>query len=153
MGIQLSPDELAEFLEQSHTLIVSTIRRSGEPLTTPVWYVYLDGAIYFGTPSQSAKVEHLRRDPRVCCLVEEGERWVDLKAVVLTCDAEFVDGTSEEAERIRERTEAKYADFTVQHTGATADHYRSVTYVKLIPRESDVRSWYNRKIRRADESG
>ena len=82
MGIQLDQDELDEFLESSHTMILATIRKSGEPFMTPLWYVYMDGAIYFSTPAQSAKVEHLKRDSRVCCLIEEGERWVDLKAVV-----------------------------------------------------------------------
>lgn len=150
MGIQLEKEELEEFLENSHTMILSTLRRSGEPFMTPLWYVYMDGAIYFSTPSHSAKVEHIKRDPRVCCLIEEGERWVDLKAVILNCVAESVDSDSGEAAKIRERTDTKYADFSPKLQNAsnsTQDQYSHIIYFKLVPREREVRSWYNRKIR------
>ena len=150
MGIQLEREELEEFLENSHTMILSTLRKSGEPFMTPLWYVYMDGAIYFSTPAHSAKVEHIKRDPRVCCLVEEGKRWVDLKAVILNCVAEPVDTDSDEADRIRERTDIKYAAFSPKIQNAsntTQNHYSNINYYKLVPREREVRSWYNRKIR------
>jgi len=148
MGIQLDQDELDEFLESSHTMILATIRKSGEPFMTPLWYVYMDGAIYFSTRSQSAKVKHLKRDPRVCCLIEEGERWVDLKAVVINGNAEFVDTDSDEGARVQERTSIKYADFSPNIQNSYADKAdRTIIYVKVVLREHEVRSWYNRKLR------
>ena len=151
MGVNLEKAELDEFLTNSHTMILSTIRQSGEPFSVPLWYVYMDEAIYFSTPTRSAKVGHLKRDPRACCLIEEGEQWLDLKAVILNCDAEFLDQETTEAERYRERSEAKYAAFRPQMTkapSATRKHYSgSSTLVKLIPRQTEIRSWYNCKIR------
>lgn len=150
MGIALDKEELNEFLENSHTMILSTLRKSGEPFMTPLWYVFMDGAIYFSTPKRSAKVKHMERDPRVCCLIEEGERWVDLKAVILSCIAEPVDSNSEEASKVRERTSSKYAEFSPKLQNAsnsTQDHYSNIIYFKLVPREREVRSWYNRKIK------
>ena len=150
MGIKLEGRELEEFLETSHTMNLSTIRKSGEPFTTPLWYVYMDGAIYFSTPPTSAKVEHLKRDPRACCMIEEGLRWVDLKAVILNCDAEFVEQDSDEAARYQALSHAKYAEFRPKLENAasnTREHYASSVLVKLVPRESEIRSWYNRKIR------
>lgn len=46
--------------------LLVTHRRSGEPVPTPVWFG-LDGAgrIYVRTPTDSAKVERVRADPRV----------------------------------------------------------------------------------------
>ena len=151
MGIKLDSEELDDFLTRSHTMILATVRKSGEPFMTPLWYVYMDGAVYFSTPTRSAKIAHLQRDSRACCLVEEGERWVDLKAVVLNCDATFVDQESDEAARYRELSAAKYADFRPQlqkAPSATRQHYATgTTLVKLTPREHEVRSWYNQKIR------
>ena len=150
MGIKLEGQELEEFLKTSHTLILSTIRQSGEPFTTPLWYVYMDGAIYFKTPEKAAKVSHLKRDPRACCLIEEGTRWVDLKAVVLNCDAEFIDQDSDEAARYEALSNVKYADYRVNLDNVaskTREHYTRNVVVKLAPRESEIRSWYNRKIR------
>lgn len=157
MGVRLESEELEEFLTESHTLILSTLRKSGEPFLVPLWYVYMDGAIYFSTPTKSAKIKHLQRDPRACCLVEEGERWVDLKAVVLNCLAEFVDQESEEAARYRQLSQEKYADFRPKlqkAPKATKAHYSGgTTLVKLVPRGKDIRSWYNRKIRGVEEFG
>ncbi len=155
MGVHLDEAELAEFLNNGHTLILGTTRKSGEPFLTPLWYVYADGAIYFRTPAKSAKVQHIKRDSKVCCMVEEGERWVDLRAAVLNCDAQFIEKDSEEAQRFVELMEQKYAAFRPKLEAApkvTKNHYSgSWAFVKLTPREGEVRSWYNRKIRGVED--
>ncbi len=86
MGVELTPEEVDDFLRDGHTLIFTTIRKSGEPFATPMWYAYIDGSIYIRTLGRSAKVAHARRDPRVCCTVETGDAWVDLKAVIANCE-------------------------------------------------------------------
>lgn len=150
MGVQLDDAELERFLAVGHTLILGTSRRSGEPFLTPLWYVYHEGALWVRTPARSAKVEHVRRDPRVCCLLEEGERWVDLKAAVLSCDAEIVEDETLCA-TIDELFREKYANFGPNMKAtpkATKRHYSVLTTtLKLVPRPGDVRSWYNQKIR------
>lgn len=150
MGVQLDPEELEEFLTNGHTLILATTRQSGEPFLTPLWYAYYEGAIYIRTPMKSAKVQHIKRDPRVCCMVEEGERWIDLKAVVLNCDVEIVDD-EEVSEKVSEITEEKYRNFRPNMKAApkaTKKHYSgSSALLKLIPKQGEVRSWYNQKIR------
>lgn len=151
MGVQLNDAELDEFLRRGHTLILGTIRRSGEPFLTPLWYVWDQGAIWFRTPTRAAKVAHLRRDPRVCCLVEEGERWIDLRAVVINGEATIVDNEGQAAERFAELMDEKYQAFRFQMNtapDATKKHYSgSSTLMKVVPRAGEIRSWYNRKIR------
>lgn len=150
MGVELDNEELDQFLNDGHTLILATIRKSGEPFLTPIWYVYHDGAFFIRTPAKSAKVQHIKRDPRVCCLLEEGEKWIDLKAAVLSCHAE-IEEDDETCKTIARKFGAKYAEFTpnLESTPkATTEHYSSKTAtVKLTPRPDDIRSWFNRKIR------
>lgn len=150
MGVQLDDQELEQFISNGHTLILGTSRKSGEPFLTPLWYVYRDGALYVRTPSKSAKVQHVRRDARVCCLLEEGERWIDLKAAVLSCNAEIVEDEALCA-TIDQMFREKYAEFTPNLKSApkaTSGHYGgATTTLKLTPRPEEVRSWYNRKIR------
>ncbi|MBV9840981.1 MAG: pyridoxamine 5'-phosphate oxidase family protein [Sphingomonadaceae bacterium] len=150
MGVRLTEDELNAFLEAGHTLIVSTIRKSGEPLMTPVWYVWIDGAFWIGTGANSAKAKHLRRDPRACCLVEEGEKWVDLKAVIAGCDAMFVEDEDQIA-RVQAGLDRKYGAFRMDRNAmpeATRMHYaRERAIIRLTPRAGEIRSWYNRKLR------
>jgi nitroimidazol reductase NimA-like FMN-containing flavoprotein (pyridoxamine 5'-phosphate oxidase superfamily) len=150
MGIKLTAEEIDEFLSNGHTLIVSTIRKSGEPFMTPVWYVWERGSFYVSTPARSAKVQHLKRDRRACCLVEDGEAWVDLRAVIANCDAEFVTDPAT-IERIAAARESKYARFKADPSrvpSATSSHYAAESaLIRMTPRPGEVRSWHNRKIR------
>jgi nitroimidazol reductase NimA-like FMN-containing flavoprotein (pyridoxamine 5'-phosphate oxidase superfamily) len=151
MGVRLTDEELNEFLGNSHTLIIATTRKSGEPFMTPVWYVWMDGAFWARTGADSPKVKHIKREPRVCCLVEEGEKWVDLRAAIVSCDAEIITDQGE-IERIGEALDKKYASFRMDQAAvpdATKKHYASTrAIIKMTPRPGEkLRSWYNRKIR------
>ncbi len=152
MGVRLTEEEFDDFLAKGHTLILSTIRKSGEPFMTPNWYVYIDGAFYVRTLAKSAKVQHIRRDPRACCLVEEGEKWIDLKAVIANCDAQIIEDEAT-LKAVGEAMGSKYEGFrpnTTKQPKATRDHYSSGSVViKLTPKPGEIRSWYNRKIRMA----
>jgi nitroimidazol reductase NimA-like FMN-containing flavoprotein (pyridoxamine 5'-phosphate oxidase superfamily) len=85
MATSLNPDEVREFLETQRTLIVSTIKKDGAPISHAMWFVYVheDNAVYFDTQSASLKARNIARDSRVCCLVEAGESYFDLRGVVI----------------------------------------------------------------------
>ncbi|MBV9512365.1 MAG: pyridoxamine 5'-phosphate oxidase family protein [Caulobacteraceae bacterium] len=155
MSVKLTPEEIDEFLTQGHTLVIATIRKSGEPFMTPLWYVWQDGAFWVGTLAKSAKVQHIRRDPRVCCMVEEGDNWIDLRAVVANCDAEIITDPAVMAQ-IKVANDKKYAAFRTDPSrmpGATSTHYAAErVLLKMTPRPGEIRSWYNRKIRLREPS-
>ena len=44
---------------------LTTFRRSGEEVTTPVWFVLVDDRLYMTTPPNSGKMKRIRNDPRV----------------------------------------------------------------------------------------
>lgn len=46
-------------------LSLTTYRRDGTPVATPVWFVWNDGTIYVQTDADSGKVKRIRNDPRV----------------------------------------------------------------------------------------
>ncbi|HXC38267.1 MAG TPA: pyridoxamine 5'-phosphate oxidase family protein [Burkholderiales bacterium] len=152
MGVKLTDEEINEFLTKGHTLILGTLRKSGEPFMTPLWYVYKDGSFYTGTLAKSAKVGHIRRDPRVCCMVEEGEAWVDLHVVVANCTATIIEDPSS-VPWVQEAMDAKYAAFRPDRSkqpDATKKHYGGGrVIIKATPKPGEIRSWYNRKIRMA----
>ena len=156
MGIQLTREEVDDYLTNGHTVILATTRKSGEPFMTPLWYVYENGAVYLRTRAKSAKAKHIARDPRVCLMVESGERWVDLQAVIMNCDVEVVDDEAENR-LIQEMLGEKYAAFRTEirrAPKATKKHYAASSVVfKCTPREGEVRSWYNRKLRGLEKAG
>ncbi|HXK22868.1 MAG TPA: pyridoxamine 5'-phosphate oxidase family protein [Myxococcota bacterium] len=83
MATAMTPEEVREFLETQRTLILSTLRKSGAPVAHALWFTYLDDAVYFDTQMQSFKARNIRRDPRVCCLVEAGETYFELRGVMI----------------------------------------------------------------------
>ena len=70
---------------------------------------------------------------------------------MISCEAHFVDAASEEATRYRALSKQKYAAFRPEMKKApevTQQYYSTETsLIKLIPKEKEVRSWYNRKIK------
>jgi PPOX class probable F420-dependent enzyme len=79
----MTPVEVREFLRTQRTLILSTLRKDGAPVSHALWFTYLDDAVYFDTGRESFKARNIRRDPRVCCLVEAGESYLELRGVMI----------------------------------------------------------------------
>lgn len=68
----MDDDELWAFLgERARTAVLATVRADGRPHAAPVWYA-LDGRqLLFTTWHATVKAANLRRDPRVCLLVDD----------------------------------------------------------------------------------
>lgn len=54
-----------EALEEPKYANLTTFRKSGEPVPTPVWFAMVDGRVYVQTGVDSGKVKRIRNDPRV----------------------------------------------------------------------------------------
>ncbi len=64
------------FLKGKHFGKIATVRKSGSPHVTPMWYMYEDGKLIINTTTDRVKYRNIRRDPRVCFLVDYGYRYV-----------------------------------------------------------------------------
>lgn len=53
-----------QFTKQKY-LNLETLRKNGEGVKTPVWFVEKDGLFFVTTEPQSGKVKRIRRDPHV----------------------------------------------------------------------------------------
>lgn len=107
-SVRMSEEEAWAFLADGHTGILTTLRRDGFPIALPIWFAVVDRRIYVST--RGKKVLRARRDPRTSFLVEDGERWAELRAVHATCDARVLDEVDDElAARIGSEMERKYA--------------------------------------------
>ncbi|HYR96251.1 MAG TPA: pyridoxamine 5'-phosphate oxidase family protein, partial [Candidatus Binatus sp.] len=71
--IALTPDEQQQYLDGSHTIILTSLDRHGYPHSIAMWYVVdPDGAVVMTTFAKSQKTLNLRRDPRCALLLESG---------------------------------------------------------------------------------
>jgi len=87
----MSDEEVDDFLRGRHSMAVATLDADGRPHVVAMWYGFLDGAPAFETYRKSQKVVNLRRDPRMTCLVEEGNRYDELRGVELVATGTIVD--------------------------------------------------------------
>ncbi len=89
--IQMTPEEVAAFLDGRHTMNVATLGPTGHPHLVAMWYAMLDGKPAFWTFTKSQKILNLRRDPRITALVEDGETYATLRGVELVGSARIVE--------------------------------------------------------------
>jgi hypothetical protein len=89
----MSEAEVASFLEEERTLTCATAGPRGWPHLMPLWYVLRDVAggqpgsrLWSWTYGVSQKVRNVERDPRTTLQVEAGERYQDLRGVMLECE-------------------------------------------------------------------
>ncbi|MEY9848141.1 PPOX class F420-dependent oxidoreductase [Streptacidiphilus sp. MAP5-3] len=64
----LDPSTL-DALTRARYVSLTTYRKDGTPVATPVWHVMDDDLLYVWTEAASWKVKRLRRDPRVKVVV------------------------------------------------------------------------------------
>ena len=60
-------------LAEARNYWIATVGRSGKPHVTPVWAVWLDDAVCFGTDRDSAKGRNITRNPEVAIHLESGD--------------------------------------------------------------------------------
>jgi hypothetical protein len=61
----LSPQHGFGSLQGHKYCLLTTFRKSGEPVPTPVWFGLADGKAYFRTEAAVGKVKRIRNNPRV----------------------------------------------------------------------------------------
>lgn len=72
-------------LTKSRNYWVATARPDGRPHSMPIWGIWLDGALIFGTDRNSRKARNLQREPIAVVHLESGA-----DAVILECAAREV---------------------------------------------------------------
>jgi PPOX class probable F420-dependent enzyme len=88
--IRMSDAEVQALLAGERTLASATNGRDGWPHLVALWYVVRDGELWAWTYARSQKARNLERDPRATLQVEAGERYDELRGVMLRCEAELV---------------------------------------------------------------
>jgi PPOX class probable F420-dependent enzyme len=88
--VKMSDQEVTGFLGEKVKVQVATAGKDGAPHLTTLFYVVRDGLIAFWTYGRSQKIRNLERDPRITCLVEDGDDYFELRGVSITGKAELV---------------------------------------------------------------
>jgi PPOX class probable F420-dependent enzyme len=142
--IRMNDEEIRAFLEEQRTLQVATIDHDGWPHLIAMWYVLINDQIAFWTYAKSQKAVNLRRDDRLTCLVEAGERYDELRGVQIKGRA-IISDDRETVQRVGEaiwvRLTGSLNDSTRQMVEAQAAK-RVVVFVKPV----EIVSWDHQKL-------
>ncbi|MFU8841779.1 MAG: PPOX class F420-dependent oxidoreductase [Nitriliruptoraceae bacterium] len=93
-----TPVDLATHLDQARYLSLTTFRRSGEPVATPVWFVpQPDGTVLVYTEASSGKVKRLRHTP--ACTVAACDARGRLRGEPAEATAVILDDQVEQVQR------------------------------------------------------
>ncbi len=65
----LTPEQMAAFLERPLVAVMVTLRADGSPHAIPIWYEYRDGEFIVFTSDTFVRVKNLRRDSRAAITV------------------------------------------------------------------------------------
>jgi len=87
----MSQAEWRAFLEEEHTAVLASSGGHAFPHLVAMWYLPLDDGLWMWSYSKSQKVQNLRRQARVGVLVEAGERYDQLRGVLIQAEARIVE--------------------------------------------------------------
>ena len=100
----LSWDHVQERMAEARNYWVATVCPDGRPHATPVWGLWVDGAVYFGVASGTRKARNLAQNHNVAVHLESGD-----DVVILEGTAEVVtDPDPGLVERLFASSVAKY---------------------------------------------
>jgi PPOX class probable F420-dependent enzyme len=77
----LSLEHVEGCMAEARHYWVATVRPDGRPHATPVWGLWVDGALYFGVAPGTRKARNLAQNPNVAVHLESGEDVVIVEGV------------------------------------------------------------------------
>ena len=142
--ITMSDEEVAAFVERSRTATMATVGPTGLPHLVAMWYAVIDGHIWFETKAASQKAVNLRRDPRLTCMIEDGETYDTLRGVSFDGRGVIV----EDADALWEIGVNVWERYTGPFTDDAKPMVEAMLRKRIAVRlEVDrVRSWDHRKL-------
>jgi PPOX class probable F420-dependent enzyme len=142
--ITMTDAEIQAFLHEQRTLQVATIDHDGYPHLVAMWYTLFNGQIAFWTYAKSQKAINLRRDPRLTCLAEAGERYDELRGVQVKGRATIYDDL-ETVQRFGELIWERYTGPLNAHTHPMIIA-QATKRIAVVVQPVKITSWDHRKL-------
>src|SRR4051794_21774277 len=142
--IRMTDDEVDAFLHARQTMNVATYNHDGTIHLVAMWYGFLDGKPAFETYQKSQKVANLRRDPRMTVLMEDGDRYEELRGVELVGTGVVLD-EREQVMTVARSVVERYMDVKPEDAAAAAEILANKRVAVAVTVDRVV-SWDHRKL-------
>ena len=133
-AIALTDAEVDALLRAARTLVLVSNGPDGVPDPVPMWFVVDEGGtVWMRTYAKSQKVLNLARDPRFAALVEDGDRYTELRGAQLSGTVELIDDVDTICE--------VFAGLMVKYEGLDPEHVEAVktAYRERAPKQRALR--------------
>ena len=143
--IEIDEPERRQYVADAKTIILVSVGKDGYPHAVPMWFTVDDGgAVLMTTYGRSQKTVNLRRNPKVALLVESGERYDELKGVLIRGTAEVIE---DEDLAVRTLTAIHAKHYGELH-GDVGEVMRAQARKRVVLRITPERvsSWDHRKL-------
>ncbi len=145
-AVQMTDEELTDFLAANLKVQVATIGPEGEPHLSTLFYVVEDGRIAFWTYGRSQKIVNLRRDSRITCLVEDGEEYFELRGATITGTARLVEEYDDIKALGSKVAKVMSGDVDLGDFGDQIVSQQALKRVGVVVEPLRVASWDHRKM-------
>ncbi|MCW2857374.1 MAG: pyridoxamine 5-phosphate oxidase [Marmoricola sp.] len=145
-AVAMTDEEFTDFLASNIKVQVATIGPDGVPQLTTLFYVVEDGKIAFWTYGRSQKIVNIRRDPRVSCLVEDGEDYFELRGATITGTARLIEDYDEIKALGSKVATVMAAGVDLGEFGEEIVSKQALKRVGVIIEPTKVASWDHRKM-------
>jgi PPOX class probable F420-dependent enzyme len=140
--IQLSSEEQAQFLGGAHKAAFATLDKDGFPHVVAMSYLAKDGAIYMTSYGKAQKVVNVRRNPKVGVMVEAGQRYAELRGVMIRGYCEIIEDPAVVTATMRGIAEKEAGRSAIPRGPAASAPKRVV--LKVTPQK--IASWDHSKL-------
>ncbi|BCY13311.1 pyridoxamine 5'-phosphate oxidase family protein [Actinoplanes sp. L3-i22] len=151
--VSMPASEISALLADSHKLQLATINPDGTPHLVSMFYGMRDDRIAFWTYRASQKARNLARDPRVTCLVEDGDDYFELRGVQVTGEVTVIGdlaGVTEVGRLVAARMPSPVVgDLPPAEVAAALELYvahAATKRVAYLVRPTRVISWDHRRL-------
>jgi len=144
-SIALTAAEIDDYLAAARTIVLATIGADGQPHLSAMWFAYDTGRLLMWTYGKSQKVRNIERDPRVTCLVEDGDTYGTLRGSSVTGRA-TVRSDAALVRRVWELNHAKYQGRSITADDEASFALQAPKRVVIDIEPLHVASWDHRKL-------
>ena len=103
----LADPNVQKFLATKNVAVLATVQPDGAPLAMAMWFLHDPTSLTMISVANLQKVRNLRRDPRVCVVMEAADA-AGIRGVTIQGRAEFLDADTPDRRALVERFLRKY---------------------------------------------
>ena len=145
--LPMTQSEAWAFVKSQYKMILCTLDSLGFPHAAPVWFVVIGDRIYFRAQPYKKKIQNILTKPQVCGVIEAGDKYTELRGVMIRGLAKVVDTDKPLRKQVFELLAQKYSPLrnTQKFPKGWQETYGKEHRVVVEFKPTSIVSWDNRK--------